>query len=131
MVVAQKVKSRPRVYSPANHNLPLRRPQQRPGLNLRPARLAATGLLILSLALLVIFRYGELNHLNMELRQMEATRNSLLDEQRHLELTLARLTRLDRLEQVAMDELGLQHPDPGQIKYLGHVSAERGETDGD
>src|SRR5690554_4100479 len=130
MVVAQKVRSRP-VYRHSIPRQPLHRPRRRRGINWRPARLVSIGLLVLSLALLVVYRYGELNHLNMELRQMEATRDSLMDEQRHLELTMAKLTNLERLEKIALEELGMQYPDPGQVQYLGHVSAESGGRDGE
>jgi len=89
------------------------------------------GLLVIALALLVIYRYGQISQLNMEINRDNSTLNALTDEHRHLKISIAQLTALDRLEQLAMGELGMQYPHPDQFRFVGKNNPESGDGDGE
>ncbi|MTI95036.1 MAG: hypothetical protein FH749_06030 [Firmicutes bacterium] len=77
-----------------------------------------TSLIIVGLALLVVYRYGVITQNNFEIRQLRQIRSTLVDEQHHLEIRIAQLTSLERLESIARSEMGLNDPRPEQIKFL-------------
>lgn len=108
----------------------IQRPQRRQGIDWRPAKRIAVALLVVALALLVVYRYGEINRLNIQNRQMEASRQVVQQQHRQLELQLARLTSLDRLESIAVNQLGLRYPRPDEIYYLGEAGAAGVDGDG-
>jgi cell division protein FtsL len=89
------------------------------------------GVFVVMMALLVVFRYGQISHINMEINRLNNTRSAVIDEQRHLEIAIAQLTALDRLEQVAIGELGMQYPHPDQIRFIGYKTSESGDGDGE
>ncbi|HBI56741.1 MAG TPA: hypothetical protein DG577_08310 [Firmicutes bacterium] len=100
-------------------------------LDTRQLRRIAAGVLVVFLALVVVYRYGQISAINMQINEQTRTRDSLLDEQRHLTITISELTALGRLEQVAIEELGMRYPGPDQIRYVGGNNPESGDGDGD
>lgn len=100
-------------------------------LDTRQLRRIAAGVLVVFLALVVVYRYAQLSEINMQINAQTKTRNALLDEQRHLKITISELTALGRLEQVAIEELGMRYPSPDQIRYVGGNNPESGDGDGD
>lgn len=134
MVVANRAHANvPKVYQyPGRGQQPNTKQQRRSvaGTNASLVRRVMLGLLIVGLALLVVYRYGQISQINMELNNLNRTRNAIVDEHRHLEITAARLTALDRLERIGLEELGMQYPHPGQIRYVGNYHPERGDGDG-
>jgi cell division protein FtsL len=100
-------------------------------LDARQLRRIAAGVLVVFLALVVVYRYGQISEINMQINEQTKTRDSLLDEQRHLKITISELTALGRLEQVAIEELGMRYPSPDQIRYVGGNNPESGDGDGD
>ncbi len=129
MVVAYQPRSRPRRQSQPKPR-PIHRPRHRQGIDWRPAKRVAVGLLVIALALLVVYRYGEINRLNMQIRELETSRQVLHEQHSQLELQLARLTSLDRLESIAVSQLGLRYPQPGEIYFLGHIKVSGADRDG-
>jgi len=132
MVVANRAHADvPKVYQyprPPEHNV---RPQHRPHRDFRLLRRIAAGILVVALALLVVYRYGEISQINMDINRATNTRKALADEQRHLQISVAQLTALDRIEKFALEELGMQYPLPGQYKYVGYQNPESGDEDGE
>jgi|SRR5690554_1190572 len=122
MVVANNAHAHvPKVYQyPRRENVSRGKVRQQQRVNLQALRRVAAGVFLVAMALLVIFRYGQISSINMEINSITNTRNALVDEQRHLEITLAQLTALDRLETIAFEELGMQYPRPEQIRYVGN-----------
>lgn len=96
----------------------------------RGLRRGAAGVLVVLLALVVVYRYGIISEINIQINQQTKTRDSLLDEQRHLKITISELTALSRLERVAIEELGMKYPAPSQIRYVGGNSSEGRDGDG-
>lgn len=135
MVIANKAHAHvPKIYKyPEKHNEqgPRRKAASNPGIDFRVIRRIMAGVLVVSLALLVVYRYGHISQTNMEINRFTKTRNALLDEQRHLEIAISQLTTLDRLEKIGTEELGLIYPHPGQIRYVGSRTPERGDGDGE
>ena len=106
------------------------KPKSRP-LNLQTLRRVLAGLCVLALALVVIFRYGQISQINIEINRDTNVLNTLTDEQRHLNIKIAELTGLERLEQIALGELGLRYPHSEQFRYVGKNYAESGDGDGE
>jgi cell division protein FtsL len=133
MVVANRAEP----LSPRIYQYPQRKQEQisrhkarRPLVNLRKIRRVLAGVTVVALALLVVFRYGQISQINMEINRATITRNALIDEQRHLEISIAELTALDRLEKIALEEMGLQYPHPEQIRFVGYTNPESRDGDG-
>ncbi|HOB34435.1 MAG: cell division protein FtsL [Firmicutes bacterium] len=134
MVVANNAQVRiPKVYDyPSQRSQTVSRPRIKTRLRVN-SRLAArvmAGVLIVAMALLVVYRYGQINQLNMEIRKDTNTLKALADEKKHLEITYSQLTALDRLEEIAIKELGLQHPHSEQVRFVGEIP-ERRDGDGE
>jgi len=135
MVVANKAHANvPRVYQ-----YPGRQPDytsrneagRRPQTNVRPLRRILAGVLVLVLALLVVFRYGQISQINMDINRYTKVSNALKDEQRHLEIAIAQLAALDRLEKIAVEDLGMQYPHPNQVRFVGYINPESRDGDGE
>lgn len=134
MVVTNNAHARvPRLYQypqPVENTPTQRKRAKGSRVNVQNVRRVMAGLLIVAMAIIVVYRYGEISALNMELNSISNTHSALVDEGRHLEITMAQLTDLNRLEQVAVDELGLQYPHPDQVKFVGE-NQNRGDGDGE
>ncbi|MGI6363629.1 MAG: cell division protein FtsL [Bacillota bacterium] len=133
MIVANNAYARSSVVYPYPDSRPQNRPKgriRRRPLNLRRWRRIAAGILVVFLALVVVYRYGQLSQINIQLNQQTKTRDALLDEQRHLKITISELTALGRLEKLALEELGMKYPTPDQIRYVGGTNPESGDGDG-
>lgn len=133
MVVANRAHaSVPRVYQYPDPELtPRNKPERRPRTNRAAIRRICAGVLVVVLALLVVYRYGMISQINMKINRDTNTLNALQDEQRHLEINIAQLTALDRLEKIALEEMGMQYPNPDQIQYVGNINPESGDGDGE
>lgn len=133
MVVANRAHAHvPRVYQyPGINEQTRKKAARQPRTNYRVFRRIFAGVLVVALALLVVFRYGQISQINMEINRNTNALNALQDEQRHLEITISQLTALDRLERIGLEELGLQYPHPGQIRYVGSSTPESGDGDGE
>lgn len=99
--------------------------------NLQTLRRVLAGFLVLGLALVVVFRYGQISQINMEINRDTRILNALIDEQRHLNIKVAELMSMERLEQVALGELGLHYPHSEQFRYVGKNYPESGDGDGE
>lgn len=133
MVVANTAHARvPKTYleprQPGYRKRP--KPSRRP-LVFRTLRRVLAGLFVLALALIVIYRYGQISKLNIDINRDTGVLNALTDEQRHLKIKIAELTGLERLEKVALDELGLRYPESDQFRYVGKKNPEGGDGDGE
>lgn len=124
------------VQLPRVHQYPGAPPQFQPqpraqrSAKTRLIRRVTAGVLVVLLALTVVYRYGQLSALNMGLNEQSKTRDALLDEQRHLKITISELRALGRLERVAIEELGMHYPGPSQIRYIGGNNPESRDGDG-
>lgn len=105
------------------------RPGKRP-LAGRLVRRVVAGILVVALALVVVYRYSLISEVNMGIREQTRTRDSLLDEQRHLKITISELSSLGRIEKVAIEELGMRYPSTKQVKYVGANNPESRDGDG-
>lgn len=115
---------------PEDRTLPKKRSKAGRALNLRRLRRIGAGVLVVLLALVVIYRYGQISEINMQITEQTKIRTALLDEQRHLEITVSELSSLGRIEQFALEELGMKYPVPGQIRYVGGSNPESGDGHG-
>ena len=133
MVVANNAYAHPpKVYPyPNPRALPHVNPKARKrALARRRARRVVAGVLVVILALAVVYRYGQINEMNMQINEKTKTRDSLLDEQRRLKITISELSSLGRIERVAIEELGMRYPGPSQIRYVGSNNTESRDGDG-
>jgi len=133
MVVANNAYAhRPGAYPYPNTQTHLRTKNRAVGrrTDVRLLRRIFVGVLVVFLALVVVYRYGQLNKINMQINAQTKTRNALMDEQRHLKITISELTALGRLERVAIEELGMRYPRRSQIRYIGVTNQESRDGDG-
>lgn len=133
MVIANTARARvPRIYQyPGQSDYTTRSKYKRRPHNLQTLRKVLAGFLVLVLALVVIFRYGQISQINMEINRDTRILNALTDEQRHLNIKIAELTSFERLEQVALGKLGLHYPHSEQFRYVGKNYSESGDGDGE
>ena len=133
MVVANNAYARqPSAYPYPNTQTHLRTKNRAVGrrIDVRLLRRIFVGVLVVFLALVVVYRYGQISKLNMQINAQTKTRNALIDEQRHLQITISELTALGRLERVAIEELGMGYPRSSQIRYVGVNNPESRDGDG-
>lgn len=133
MVVANNAfAQQPTVIYPYSDSAPLSRPAGKTKRAFAPRRLRriSASVLVVIMALVVVYRYGQINEINMQVNEQTRVRDALLGEQRHLKITLSSLSSLARIEQVAIEELGMKYPAPGQIRYVGGSKLEGGDGDG-
>lgn len=133
MVVANKAYAHlPRVLYPYpdDRTLPQKRSKAGRALNTRRLRRVGASVLVVLLALVVVYRYGLISEVNMRVTEQNKVRNALLDEQRHLKITLSELSSLGRIERFAIEELGMKYPVPSQIRYVDGGNPESGDGHG-
>ncbi|HHY77406.1 MAG TPA: hypothetical protein GX498_02690 [Clostridiales bacterium] len=74
--------------------------------------------LVFSLSILMISRYAYIAEINFTINKMEKEYNELLKKNENLKVNLMSTINLQTLEQIAMEELNMQYPDPDQILYV-------------
>ncbi|SES73012.1 cell division protein FtsL [Anaerobranca gottschalkii] len=80
-----------------------------------------TGLLILALVAMgitIIYRSSVINSYNLELQSKKRFYNNLMDEKYHLQLEVARLSSIARIDKIATEQLDLRPPKPEQIVII-------------
>lgn len=86
-------------------------------------------LLVIALVIMgvtVVYRQAIIHSHNQQLHQMKNSYTELIDEQNHLNLEMARLGSLTRIDTIATEQLGLRKPSPEQI-----ILVNRGNWNGD
>jgi cell division protein FtsL len=79
---------------------------------------ASTGLLVLALVIMgitIIYRSSVIQNYNLQLQNQKQVYNQLVDEKYHLQIEVARLSSLARIDEIATEQLGLRPPNPEQI----------------
>jgi len=77
--------------------------------------------LVFSLSILMISRYAYIAEINFNINKMEKEYNELLKKNESLKVSLMSTINLQTLEQIAIEELNMQYPDPDQILYVSAV----------
>ncbi|GAB6100365.1 hypothetical protein JCM16358_22440 [Halanaerocella petrolearia] len=72
--------------------------------------------LIVILILIHINQYVQLSRKNLKVEKLKEKRNRLKSENAHLQLKISNLMSLERIEEVAKEELGMKEPD--QVHYV-------------
>ncbi len=117
MQQARKVAFGNQVVSPAQ---PTRDPSIAPQPDRRFKKVKT--LLILTtcflLSLVVVAQYSSLVILNYQLSSARHELSSTVESSRKVELEVAQLSSINRIEEIAKDELGMVEPDPGQVNVI-------------
>ena len=74
--------------------------------------------LVFSVAVSVVAHYSVLVGISYQTTRLQRQIAALKSQQYHLQLETARLSSLDRIEAIALNELGLVYPEPGQHIFL-------------
>ena len=88
------------------------------------------GLFVLALVLTVVYRYGQISQLNIDINRDSSVLTALTDEQRHLKIKMPSLQGWSAWSSCP-DELGLCYPDTDQFRYVGKKNPESGDGDGE
>ena len=91
--------------------LPTRR-----GINLLSS--LGLGLLLLLGSLFYVWQHIQVVRLGYEIERLKANRAALAQKEQELVLEVAQLKRLQRVEEIARDRLGLTTPRPGQVVII-------------
>ncbi|NLC51835.1 MAG: cell division protein FtsL, partial [Firmicutes bacterium] len=67
---------------------------------------------------LLITQYSQTVFASYRINKLERKIQLLNEEQNRLEVEVAKLGSLERIERVAVEELGLQYPDLNQLRLL-------------
>ncbi|MEW5723781.1 MAG: cell division protein FtsL [Thermodesulfobacteriota bacterium] len=78
----------------------------------------AAAFLFVSFSLAIVWSGHQIVQTGYDISRLQKETADLTDYNRKLKVELANLTALDRLEQVARDELGLRLPEPGQVQVI-------------
>jgi len=78
----------------------------------------AVALIFMGFAMVFVWSNYQAVQLGYVIAQLHQERGQLKETNRKLKLELANLTALDRLEQIAKNQLGLQPPQPDQIQVI-------------
>lgn len=82
----------------------------------------STGLLVaflVAVGVFIIYRASIITSANSELLTLKNEYTQTVEEQKHLRLEVARLSALTRIEQIAINEIGLKSPNPEQMIFVG------------
>lgn len=102
-----------------------------PSIETKPATrtllspILSTGLLVVFLVAIgtfIVHRSAVITEKNRELLTVRGEYSQILEEQKHLQLNIARLSALTRIEKIATEELGLKSPNPNQIIYINRAN---------
>jgi cell division protein FtsL len=74
--------------------------------------------LVLAAVVLLITQYSQTVFASYRINKLERKIQLLNEEQNRLEVEVAKLGSLERIERVAVEELGLQYPDLNQLRLL-------------
>lgn len=74
--------------------------------------------LVTVMAIATVDQFGRVIALNYQISQVEHTLHSAREEQQKLRLRAAQYSSLERIERVAIEDLGYQYPQEGQTKIL-------------
>lgn len=74
--------------------------------------------LIFALCLFILFRYTQINEHNQKISKLKAELSHLGKVNSQLQVELDRQTDLKAIEQIAIQELGMQYPDKSQTVYV-------------
>lgn len=119
-----------RKYSEHNLNLsPARpvkypRPGQRTDSRLKKVKLVSIFITCFILGIVVVAQYSSLVIINYRLGNMRAELAGVTEASRILELEVAQLSTIGRIEQIAKVDLGMVEPHIGQLRIL---TAHQGE----
>lgn len=83
-------------------------------------------LLVLGGVFLQIYQYVRLSEKNLEIEELKEKRNQLKTEAAHLRLEASRLVALDRIEERAIENLGMEAPT--EINYIALSEQEEIES---
>ena len=90
--------------------------------------------LVFSMSIIMISRYAYIAEINFNINKMEKEYNKILKQNESLKVSLMGTINLQTLEQVAIEELNMQYPDPDQILYVSAakpIRVNKGKDDTD
>lgn len=80
---------------------------------------------IVALAFLSVWQRNEIIQVGYEIGTLQKERKRLRQAQRELRAEVENLTAVERIEQIASNQLGMEPPKPEQIVFLRDRSGER------
>lgn len=99
---------------------------------LHHARVAASALFVFALALGILFTNAIIMEKSTEVNELQAELNAITEANTQTILATERSVDLKRIEDIAINELGMKHPDKYQIVYVNVEQSNYAEIgDGD
>ena len=89
-----------------------------PGRRGRKVKLFCIVTIIFLLSLVTVAQYSSLVILNYRISSVRTELSAVLDSSRTLELQVARLSAVGRIDQIAREELGMVDPEIEQLRVL-------------
>lgn len=108
------------VGRPVSPAYPSGKPSTRvePGRRVKKVKLFCVVTIIFLLCLVTVAQYSSLVILNYRLSSVRTELSAVLDSSRTLELEVARLSSVGRIDQIAREELGMVDPEIEQLRVL-------------
>ena len=96
----------------------IRSTRNEPGRRFKKVKLFSIVTIIFLLSLVTVAQYSSLVILNYRLSSVRTELSAVIDSSRTLELEVARLSAVGRIDQIAREELGMVDPEIEQLRVL-------------
>ncbi len=73
---------------------------------------------IVVISFLAVWQRNEMVRAGYETGTIQKQKSALLRHQKELLVEVERLSALDRIEQIALEQIGMQHPEPEQRVFI-------------
>ncbi len=123
----QQAKQLSTVRRPVTPTQPTRetRPETQKARRLRKVKFISIALTCFALSLVVVAQYSSLVVTSYSLSEARAELSSVRESAREYELKAAQLGAVNRIDQIAREELGMVEPEMGQLKIISASQSER------
>jgi len=123
----QQAKRLSTVRRPVQPTLPVRetRPEVQKARFLRKLKLITVAMTCFALSLVVVAQYSSLVVMNYSLSEARGELSSVRESTREYELKAAQLGAVNRIDQIAREELGMVEPEVGQLIIISASETER------
>ncbi|NMB98393.1 MAG: cell division protein FtsL [Clostridiaceae bacterium] len=105
-------------YDVYEHNKVLKEKKKYKSNRIVKAKMVAGILLIFSLALVTMYRYALIADINFRISSKERQYEELRNENSRLKVAIENKTNLEKITQIAKNDLGMQKPDKYQIVHI-------------
>jgi len=80
---------------------------------------------IVTVSFLSVWQRNDMIKIGYETEVLQQKKHALLRHRKELQVQVERLSALDRIEQIALTELGMKHADPEQRVYITAQALDR------